>query len=297
MPLKEKSIKAAVIGGDARQIFIANELISMGYAVSVFALGGEHITLLSSAARVEKSAEDALRGAFLVILPIPFSRDKKTLNAPYFSSKIYLEEFFDSLSQCDVVALGMIDEKTKSRLSAHSFTVDYATNEIFTIKNAFATAEAALAVVIEALPKTLGDSTVALVGYGRIARALAGYLHALGASVNIFARSEKDRVHAKMCGYKSYKTNDLSCGVYDADILINTVPAIIIDENVLRALSCGVKITELASAPGGVDRDAAKRLSIDIIDAQSLPARFSPQTAAKTVLESVFSSLSQEVCL
>lgn len=297
MPLKEKSIKTAVIGGDARQIFIANELVKMGYEVSVFALGGSYMSLISDKVRVEKSVEDAVCGAFLVILPIPFSRDGKSLNAPYSPSKIYLNSLFDSLCDCDVVALGLSDENTVKSLSEHCLVIDYASGEVFTLKNAFATAEGALAVIIEAIPTTLCGSVCAISGYGRIARVLASYLRSLGADVKIFARRESDRAHAKMCGMEAYKISDLAHRVSDADLVINTVPAVIINEEVLSLLPRDAKIIELASSPGGVNREAAERLKKDVINAQSLPARFSPKTAAKIVLESIFSLLSTEVQL
>ncbi len=297
MPLNEKLIKAAVIGGDARQIFIANELAEMGYEVSAFALGGQCISCLSGKVSLKASLDEALKGADFSILPIPFSKDSLTLNAPYFPKKIALCDTVSSLSSCPCIALGMPSESVKEALSARSRVIDYAKDEGFLLKNAQASAEGALAVIIESIPTTVSSSLCAIVGYGRISRYLASYLASLGARVRIFARKESDRASARCCGYESFDTCCIGEMVSDVDALINTAPAVIITKDAICRVKKDARLIELASAPGGFDRDTSKETSREIISAQSLPAKFSPKSAARIVLESVLPSLPKEVRL
>ena len=294
MPLNKKSIKAAVIGGDARQIFIANELADMGYAVSVFALGGSYIGRLSSTVVLEKKLNDTLYGAFLAICPIPFSRDSLTLNAPYYPSKINTDSLISTLCECKVVAAGMLSDSARASLSEKTFVIDYAKNEDFLLKNAFASAEGALSVIIESMPTTLCSSVCAITGYGRISRALASYLRSLGAKVKIFARKECDRTDARLHGLEAHEIGALTTELSDIDVLINTVPSVIICKEALASLPKDAILIELASRPGGFDKEAKDKLGKEIISAEALPARFSPKSAGRAVVESIFSSLEKE---
>lgn len=286
--MKEKNIKISVIGGDLRQVFIANELAKSGYSVSVFASADE--TLLREDIKAYADLREAAKDAFLTILPIPLSRDGKTLNAPAFPEKIFLEELFEKINDSPYIALGI---KTDMQYSGESTIIDYAKGEDFALGNAYLTAEAALSVIIKELPCSLRGSVCAISGYGRIAKFLSTMLISLGARVKIFARKKVDRISAELCGAKGYNITEMADNISDVDILINTVPAVIIDKKVLASLHSGVKIIELASLPGGVDKNSAAAYKTDIINTQSLPGKYSPKSAAKVILESIFASLSE----
>ena len=52
-------------------------------------------------------------------------------------------------------------------------------------------------------------------------------------------------------------------------------------------------IIDLASAPGGVDREEAKRLSRQVIQAPGLPGKAAPRTAAAAIRDSVYHILEE----
>lgn len=286
MPLKENIKKIALIGGDVRQKYAAEALIGRGYTVSRFAIGDSD----------ERSLEDALDKADLVILPIPLSRDGKFLNAPLYREKIALEHLYDALKHVKRVALGAAREGELPQMCNCRVT-DYGKDLDFTLKNARATAEGALSVIISETPKTVRGSVFAIMGYGKIARELASMLKALGGKVKIFARSAFAREEAKEFGMCAYDICDLGQNIFDADVIINTVPAVIFTKQSLSCVSKKAKIVELASAPGGVRKEDTDALGITLINAQSLPARFSPESAAQYVIDSVFAHFCGEVSL
>ena len=78
------------------------------------------------------------------------------------------------------------------------------------------------------------------------------------------------------------------------DVIFNTVPAWVIDESVVKELSPSTLIIDLASAPGGIDRDLAQKCGIKVIWALSLPGKTSPVTAGKIIAQTVSDILNTE---
>ena len=56
-----------------------------------------------------------------------------------------------------------------------------------------------------------------------------------------------------------------------APVIFNTVPALVLDETVLKGLPQESLVIDLASRPGGTDFEAAKRLRTRVVWALSLP--------------------------
>ena len=86
-------ISFGIIGGDKRQVFLANSLLSDG--VPVLACGFERLKGAAFFSGVEQRplAETAERAGVL-LLPLPATRDGKTLNAPFAQAPIRLDEAF-----------------------------------------------------------------------------------------------------------------------------------------------------------------------------------------------------------
>ena len=285
--------KIAVIGGDVRQLYLARELLKKGYVVTVFGIDiprlDEKDNLIYS-----KNLSEATENAIMAVLPLPFSRDKITLNAPSSTEAILLSDIYSYCSDIPYIAAGLPDTESKNKLSGKSFLIDYATREDFTLKNALATVEGAVAIAIREMPTTLHGSVCAVTGYGRIGKILVRTLLSLGASVKVFARKNTDRISAQIDGAKAFDSKDISENIYDTDILINTVPSVIIEEKVLKNFPKSSIIIELASPPGGVDKHDAVISGIRLINAQSLPGKYSPKSAAKAIYDSIFSALREE---
>ena len=71
------------------------------------------------------------------------------------------------------------------------------------------------------------------------------------------------------------------------DMVVNTIPAVVLTEPVLAALRPGSLIVDLASRPGGTDFAAARRLGLTALHALSLPAACAPETAGEFVAQTV----------
>lgn len=163
--------------------------------------------------------------------------------------------------------------------------VDLMEDEEVVMPNAKITAEAVLSLAIEKSVNSIEASRVLITGFGRCARECAWRFKALGAGVKILARKEADREKARHLGYEAGKFEVDEC--YGTDILINTVPAMVIDEKIIRILSRECLLIDIASKPGGCDFDAAKRYQINYIHALGLPGRYSARSGAEIMLTSI----------
>lgn len=73
----------------------------------------------------------------------------------------------------------------------------------------------------------------------------------------------------------------------DYDYIFNTVPAQVVDRGVLEACKKDAAVIDIASAPGGVDFEAAKALGIAAKLCLGLPGKYAPKTAGEILAEEI----------
>lgn len=278
----------AVIGGDKRLYYLYEALKKDGCAVTGYALA-----LSSAGEQKEYTLSDALANADAVILPYPLSPDGVFLNTAT-ERKIPLCELFAaiSLSGAKQVFAGAVKAQTEELAKVYGITLcDYGADEALTQKNALCTVEGALGILISELPITISGSRFTVLGYGRIGRIMSQRLKALGAEVNAVARKSRDFAMMSIDGVKPYNYSELESSIKGSAAVINTVPAMILDESTLVGVKGETLILDLASSPGGVDREAAKRLGKRVIWALSLPGKTAPKSAAMIIKETVLDTI------
>ena len=138
---------------------------------------------------------------------------------------------------------------------------------------------------------------VAIIGYGKVAFATAKLFHAVGADITIFARKAQARVEAHMMGYTAKSLAELSACAGEYELLINTVPARILDREILSKVAKNARIMELASAPFGLDFEEAKKLGVHTELASGLPGKFFPEAAGYAVADTVLDFLREKEIL
>lgn len=292
----DKNNQIVFLGGDKRQYTAASELSSLGFRVRIWENEGENSKLT-----VARSITEALDGADTIILPCPVSFDGITLNAPSVASgeAIQLELIASMLSGKNRVLLigGKMPPLLLKKASDEEIEcVDLFDSEVFLTKNAYITAEAAVAIAMENMRKTVRGSRFAITGYGRIAKQLARLLCLLGAEVTVCARKPRDIAEAELMGCRGVNiardlTQALSALESSYDVIFNTVPSLVFDRDFLAALSKETLIIELASAPGGIDATAARNLGARVLWAPSLPGKYAPDSAGKLIAECILDRL------
>lgn len=181
---------------------------------------------------------------------------------------------------------GFEDECKQSEITLF----DYFKNEELTRKNADLTAEGAVARVIKNTDSAISGMKITVTGFGRVARSCARVFEALGASVTVMARKRSAREDAQVCGYRAVDIND-SSALESADVIINTVPSLVLAKDMLCTAKNCRYILDLASAPYGTDFEAARSMGINAETAPGLPAECAPETAGRFIAEYIISEL------
>ena len=281
-------IKIAVTGGDMRMIYCASALADAGFEVGFS--GFDNAAIERTGAVRCRSAEDALKGAAVVVLPVPFSCDGCRLNAPFSSREVRISDLLTMITPTQLVLAGVCSAAFLDRADELSLSVcDYMKDEELAVKNAVSTAEGALELALRELPVTLHGASVLVTGYGRVGRAAAAIFAAVGCSVTVCARRGDALAWARAAGCETAKIKDLCRAAGKKTLIINTVPELIFDKNVLSFADKSTLLMDLASLPGGVDFDAAASLGIKTVHALSLPGKCSPQTAGEDIADTVIS--------
>ncbi len=278
--LRAKNIWVA--GGDPRQAALAALLADDGHSVHTYALER------GAGTKCEPSLDGADR-ADCVVLPLPAAGADGKLNTPLSADSHELPEVLDALRPGQLVCAGMAGEGLKRMAEERDLVLrDYFAREELAVLNAIPTAEGAIQIAMEELPITLHDARVLVVGCGRLGKALAPRLRALGARVWVSARRYEQRAAAESMGLGSEGVDHLPDWLCSYDLVFNTVPARILGVEELAALKEGALVIDLASRPGGVDMDAAAALGVRVIWALSLPGKVAPVTSGRYIKDTIY---------
>ena len=297
--MMNKQPRIAVFGGDSRQIFVAKRLMEDGFKVCAWGLGDKGRELLGDS--LCENPKEALRDAEILLLPLPTSLDGVRLHCPLRGENeslrlsILLEEFSGH-----VLLGGRIPQALQGLAEQRGIVcIDYFDSEILQLKNALPTAEGAIAIAMRELPVTMDGCETAVIGYGRIGSLLAEKLYALGALVTVFARRREVLTQAEL---RHHKTVLLRCrdgyrGLEqippDCRVIFNTVPQRIFVGDALKKIPHGCLFVDLASAPGGIDFEAAEKAGIHAIWATALPGKYAPESAGEIIAQTVETILNE----
>lgn len=219
----------------------------------------------------------------IIILPLPAVEKSGTIHA--VEGELTPEQLVDLVSPGALVIGGMLSPSFRKLLEDRQIAwFDYFDCEELTVLNAMVTAEGAIALAMDNTPFSLYDSRIMITGYGRISRCLVGILQGFGAKeIIVAARSPKDRQWASIDGAKPIELNSIYKEIERVDIVFNTIPYQVITEDLLWLAKKDALVIDLASAPGGVDFEAAKQLGIRAIWSLGIPSKAAPKTAGEGI--------------
>ncbi|MBQ7876459.1 MAG: dipicolinate synthase subunit DpsA [Clostridia bacterium] len=229
----------------------------------------------------------AIDSADIILLGLPASSDGVWIDTDD-DIRVSVRDVAALCSRKKLIMGGRLSEKVKALFDVYSLRwIDYSLCPEFEILNAVPTAEGAIQIAMEEFPFTLHNSRVIVTGYGRVGKALASRLKALGAKTTVAARSAAQRAEAEGAGLDTIMLEKLCDKAHTCQILFNTVPACVCTKSVLGRLPSSSGIIDLASKPGGVDLDAAKTFGVNVIWALGLPGKVAPVSAGEIIKETV----------
>lgn len=235
-----------VAGGDSRQIYLAKKLSDM---YNILMTGFDNCEYDLKNMDISEISDNEFDG---IILPIPASADGITVNTPFSEKKIRLDSLIQKLKTDGIIFGGKINDKVSELFKKNNIDFeDYSKREEFSVLNAVATAEGALQIAIENSSETIFSQKILITGFGRIAKALVKILKGLGADVTVSARKKSDLAWAEFYGCKTINIKNPAQFIDSFNIVFNTVPCMIFDENILMNMNNKVLLIDLASKPGG----------------------------------------------
>ncbi|WP_159434200.1 dipicolinate synthase subunit DpsA [Domibacillus mangrovi] len=271
-------MNAVLFGGDARQLEISRILVQHGYDVCM--IGFEQIEIIDD--NVKKIKTDDLHDLPIDLFVLPVSGVKKNgevdasfANEPLFFTK----EIADKIPESCAVMSGIKTAALKQMIQREvTFLFE---REDAAIHNSIPTAEGTLMIAMQQTPFTIHQSKVVVVGFGRVGMTTARLFHQVGAIVSTAVRETGKFARASEMGLDPFYMEELHTQAGQADIVINTVPALLLTDEVIRQMKKTAIIIDLASMPGGTDFKAAEAAGIQAIHALGLPGKTAPETAGK----------------
>ena len=280
--------KFAIIGGDLRIIKLAEMLANEENEIYVYGLEkSEDIKNKANIIQCD-SIRKAIQNVEIVIGPIPFSSNGVTLNTPFSEKEITVREMMHVINAKVLIAGGISPEVYGMANDEYIEIIDIMKREELAVLNTIATAEGTIQIAIENTNKILHGSEVLILGFGRIGKVLARKLAGLSVKVTCAARKDEDLAWIQAYGHKATNINTIGENLRQYDIIINTVPHMILNQERLQYLKDDCLLIDLASNPGGIDKKAVKDRKFKFVWALSLPGKVAPTTSAEFIKDTIY---------
>ena len=276
-----------IVGGDLRNVELVKLLKEDGK--EVYTCG------IDENGNLEKMPEDI----DIVVGPIPFSRDEKTVNSTYIEKGILIEDLLKKIKGKILIAGNISSDVIKKAEKYNIKVIDIMKSEKLAILNTIATAEGAIELIIKNTNTIIFDSNILILGYGRVARTLAQRLKGLSKYVTCASIKSEELAWIEVMEYEKIDLNNLNKSrvllksLANYDVIINTIPCMILDAEKLQYIRSDTSLIDLASNPGGIDKIFAKNHNLKLIHALGLPGKVAPLSSAKFIKEEIYETIKE----
>ena len=269
------------LGGDRRERRVMQELLAAGFDAAAW---GWEEAALPPGVRYAPDVSAALAEADAAVLPVPPLQEDGRLHA-LLAQDIYLSDrAFRHAPAGLLVLTGMVTPHltciaSQCRLSG------LLEREELARPLAEATAEGAVAEAVRLSGGLLYGTPALILGYGRIGRALAWRLQALGMDTVVMNRGRDRAEQAKAHGFTVADWSQITVAAAAAGMIFNTVPAPVLRREQLQWVASETLILDLAAAPGGTDFAVCAERGIRAVLAGGLPGRYAPDYCGRVMAE------------
>lgn len=279
----------SIIGGDLRIVKLIELLANDDYEIYTYGLElAESINELKNVSKID-NLNDVISKSNIIIGPVPLSSNKQDINMLFSDKKLTVEELINAIGDGKIFIAGNLYENIYKLIENKNIKViDILKREELAVLNAISTAEGTIEIAIKETISTIHGSKILVMGFGRVGKILSKMLEGIGANVYCEARKYADLAWIKAYGYHPIYLRDLDQNLGKFDIIINTIPHLILNERRLNLVKKDCLIIDIASNPGGVDRVTAKNKKIKVIWALSLPGKVAPATSAEYIKETIY---------
>ncbi len=276
----EKSI--TIIGGDLRQCYAVEYFRTLGWQTACWHLPEFpfHPDIY-----ITDSLTNALEHSKLILAPAPLTRDGNNL---YQSETIQALCPLDSLwaeltADHTFAAISLCDKHQQILAEKGCQVLTFGSSDFFAAENALLTAEGLLAEVIRYTPFSLSSANIALLGYGNCGSAVGRLFQPLCRGIYLLEQDAEKQKLAKTNHIFPITEKDLAQILPQCQILINTIPASVLEPAMLCLLHHSCHIFDIASAPYGFPADTTRNCLLPCFRLPGIPGRFSPVTAGELI--------------
>lgn len=287
------NISIGVIACDLRQLYMAKMLAIKGYNVQlIYSEKLENdktfkdklceIVFESELGNLRVSSDimDILQVSDVIAGPVPMNKISEFMVLPKFLSYLVSKEHKENF----LFYAGMIDKESLEILENASIRcIDYMKSDKLTVFNTIATSEGIIAEAIIHKNTNIHDAETLILGYGKCARTLAHKLSGLSARVTVTARNCDELEAAYSFGYKTFELSLLKDYIYGFEYVFNTIPAPVINDEILERMNSDSIILDIASSPGGVDKNAAIKYGISVYHSLGIPGKYAPKSSGEAI--------------
>lgn len=288
------STSFSIIGGDLRTIKLAKMLANEGNKIYTYGLEkAEELKDNSNIIFTEKISKAIPKDVEVVIGPIPFTSNGVNINAPFGEKEISIREMIHYLEGKILIAGSISPEIYDMSNDDYIEIIDIMKREELAVLNTISTAEGAIEIAISNTNKIIHGSEVLILGFGRIGKVLARKMAGLSAKVTCAARKDEDLAWIRAYGHRETNINALGENLSQYDIILNTVPHLVLNKERLQYVKKDVLLMDLASNPGGIDKKEAKELNLKLVWALALPGKVAPVTTAEFIKDTIYNILKE----
>ena len=288
------STSFSIIGGDLRTIKLAKMLANEGNKIYTYGL--EKAVELKDNSNIiftEKISRAIPKDVEVVIGPIPFTSNGININAPFGEKEISIREMIHYLEGKILIAGSISPEIYDMANDEYIEIIDIMKREELAVLNTISTAEGAIEIAISNTNKIIHGSEVLILGFGRIGKVLARKMAGLSAKVTCAARKDEDLAWIRAYGHNETNINALGENLSQYDIILNTVPHLVLNKERLQYVKKDALLIDLASNPGGIDKKEAKELKLKLVWALALPGKVAPVTTAEFIKDTIYNILKE----
>lgn len=281
-----KKNKLSFIGGDLITAYLINMFLEEGNKIITYAFDSAEDLINADDKKKSKifakSIEEAINFSDNIIFAMPFQNDSEKVISTFSLEQIEFKEIIPLLKNKNIFA-GNLSEETINVLEKQNTTI-YNLNENNEIKisNALITAEAAIGIIATDSNKTINGMEILVLGFGRLGKMVAKSFSSLNAKVTVEARKDADLAWINAYGYNALNLENLTENIHKYDIIINTVPFMLLDKERIEKLKKDVFVLDLADERG-IDTKEARKRNIKNLWALSLPAKNAPYSYAESI--------------
>lgn len=271
----------AVIGGDKRTAYMIPFFMERGYRVIGYKIYHKNDMEIEADGYAD-SLKQAVESAKDIVGGIPI--EKKGI--------VNLKELSRHIRKHHKIFGGVMPEAFRQECSERGIVCyDFMKDESIAVFNAVATAEGAVLEAMLHKQTNIHHSRTLVLGYGRCGKVLSEKLKGLSAYVTVCANNGPELALAEAFGMDVLPLGNLAGRIGEFEYIYNTIPALVLDEGMLKEVGKETLIIDIASGRGGLDYKEAEERRIKALHCLGLPGKYAGQVSAKRLSEYVIGKI------